>query len=359
MTIVYTKQFIFACTLLVILQTAAAAQTVPAPKSAPAPIAASALFIDTTVTHAAAQTRHATYSTASETRYTKPDLHAAAMRSIRHKHYAHGLHLYLLSMRTMHKPNQRPSDDSINLDSLYFQGVDKRLSLPDSTDSDNGSLASQQPSLPVDVHKLLQAFRDGKKALTYGLLIHVKQPIPGKRRSFKWFDGVGHSFITLIKYNLDHSMVQRTFGYYPKRSFPLQGTPVLPIARSVFKNDTLHDFDETLGKSITAREFHKILRITRRFERKKYHLNKNNCTDFVLTIAAVAGFHIDQTHGWWPLGSGNDPGDTGQSILESKFSCACGQAYLRYDRPQRPKQHNQPPRTGGRLDWNSDSIVTQ
>ena len=60
--------------------------------------------------------------------------------------------------------------------------------------------------------------------------------------------------------------------------------------------------------------------MVRQYSKKRYHLNKNNCTDFGLVIAGVAGISIQQTNGSWPLGKGNDPGDTGQSILEGKVS---------------------------------------
>lgn len=175
------------------------------------------------------------------------------------------------------------------------------------------------PSRPVKIKKLLHAFDDHKKASAYGLFLHVKQPVPGKRKPFKWFGTVGHSFITLIKYNQDGSLVSRTFGFYPKKHFLLQATPILPWAASDYKNDSLHAWDESLGTLITESAFHKIIRTTKRFARRPYHLSHINCTDFALDIASIAGIHIDATKGYWPMGSGNDPGDTGQSILEKRY----------------------------------------
>lgn len=175
------------------------------------------------------------------------------------------------------------------------------------------------PSRPVKIKKLLHAFDDHKKASAYGLFLHVKQPVAGKRKPFKWFGTVGHSFITLIKYNQDGSLVSRTFGFYPKKHFLLQATPVLPWAASDYKNDSLHAWDESLGTLITESTFHKIIRATKRFARRPYHLSHTNCTDFALGIASIAGIHIEATKGSWPMGSGNDPGDTGQSILEKKY----------------------------------------
>ncbi|MGZ3822208.1 MAG: hypothetical protein ACXVB6_16570, partial [Mucilaginibacter sp.] len=51
----------------------------------------------------------------------------------------------------------------------------------------------------------------------------------------------------------------------------------------------------------------------------KYHLSKNNCTDFGLNAANLAGINIEETSGKWPLGKGNNPAVTGQSILQGEF----------------------------------------
>lgn len=183
-------------------------------------------------------------------------------------------------------------------------------------------------SKPIKIKTIIRAFNDHKPAKAYGLFLHIKQPIPGKRKTFKWFGTVGHSFITLIKFNQDGTHVSRTYGFYPKKHFLLQATPLLPWAPSDYKNDSLHNWDESLAQLITEKQFHKIIRVTRRFARKSYHLSKTNCTDFALDIANIAGIHIDQTKGHWPMGGGNDPGDTGQSILEKKFRSGSSTIYF-------------------------------
>jgi len=176
-------------------------------------------------------------------------------------------------------------------------------------------------SKPIKNEDIVQPFNDEKAAMAYGIIVHVKQPSPGKRSKFKLFHGgVGHTFITLIKFNVDGSNVARTFGFYPKKDMLLSATPLFPSTSSDFKNDALHDWDESIGKFIDEKQFHLILNLTRQYAKKKYHLSRNNCTDFGLNIAAVAGIYINHTKGKWPLGSGNDPGDTGQSILENNIA---------------------------------------
>ncbi len=175
-------------------------------------------------------------------------------------------------------------------------------------------------SKPVSFRKLIAPFRDDEDGLAYGIVVHLKQPEFGKRKQFALFNNVGHMFISLIKYEPDGKSVSRTFGFYPQKDNILSATPIFPGTSSTFKNDSLHLWDESVGKFITYKQFKLILRLVRQYSHKRYHLNKNNCTDFGLVVAAVAGINIKETNGTWPLGKGNDPGDTGQSILEGKLS---------------------------------------
>jgi len=178
---------------------------------------------------------------------------------------------------------------------------------------------SNNNSEPVSNSYITEAFNDGKRAIAYAVIFHVKQPVSGKRKPFTGFNNVGHMFITLIKYNTDSSYGSRSFGFYPQKDNLLSATPISPVATPVFKDDALHDWDEAVGKFISRKRFEKIIRLIMHFEYRNYHLNKNNCTDFGLYAAAVAGVTIKNTYGSWPLGSGNNPANAGQSILEGKF----------------------------------------
>jgi hypothetical protein len=172
----------------------------------------------------------------------------------------------------------------------------------------------QQKSKPITYERIAQTFNDGKKAVAYAMLIHVKQPVPGTRKVYQ-FTNSGHTYITLIKYNADSSYVSLSFGFYPKKQHLLAGTPIWPSANSLYRNDANYKWDEVAGKFISQKRFKKILALTQKYDGVKYHLSTNNCTDFSLKAALMADIRIGETTGSWPLGHGNNPGITGQSML--------------------------------------------
>jgi hypothetical protein len=173
-------------------------------------------------------------------------------------------------------------------------------------------------SKPIPQADILSPFDDGKRAVRYAMLIHIQQPVSGKPKVFVKINQVGHTFITLIKYNSDSTYVARSFGFYPEKDHLLSATPLFPSSTSEFKNDNLHDWDEVIGKFISKRRFQKILDLVKQYDHQKYNLNKNNCTDFGLNVAIISGINISGTAGKWPLGHGNNPGNTGQSVLQGK-----------------------------------------
>jgi hypothetical protein len=175
----------------------------------------------------------------------------------------------------------------------------------------------EKESVPVNVSEIEQSFN-----VACAVLLHVKQPLPGKRKAFAGVNNVGHTFITLIKYNTDRSIISRSFGFYPAKDGLLSATPLHPASFSVIKDDGFHAWDEVVGKFISFRRLRRILRLIDRFENKSYHLNKNNCTDFALIAAAISGIDVQETKGYWPFGKGNNPGCAGQSILEGKLKNA-------------------------------------
>ncbi|WP_447640826.1 MULTISPECIES: hypothetical protein [Chitinophagaceae] len=201
--------------------------------------------------------------------------------------------------------SEHPEKYVVGTDTLIVSNKDKKID-----------------SRPVSFRKLIAPFRDDEEGLAYGIILHLKQPEYGKRKQFALFNNVGHMFISLIKYEANGKSVSRTFGFYPQKDNFLSATPLIPGTSSTFKNDSLHLWDEAVGKFITYKQFKLVLRLVRQYSHKRYHLNKNNCTDFGLIVAAIVGINIQETNGTWPLGRGNDPGDTGQSILEGKVSDA-------------------------------------
>jgi len=226
------------------------------------------------------------------------------------------LRLYPLAMKCFFK-TMRPDVDSISTGNIPITASDdsllaKQESLP-GADSDR-----EVNSKSISNDAITAIFDDGKIAIAYAMIFHVKQPVRGKPKIFQ-LANTGHTFITLIKYNSDSTYASISFGFYPKKDNPLSATPIIPSTSSTFKNDSDHAWDEVVGKFISKRRFNKILALTQQYHNINYHLSKNNCTDFGLKAAALAGLQIWDTKGNWPLGSGNNPGITGQSLLEGKF----------------------------------------
>ncbi len=175
-------------------------------------------------------------------------------------------------------------------------------------------------SVPVQPDSIIACFRDGKEASFYAMLLEVKQPIPGKRKAFTHVNNVGHTFITLIKYNRDGSIVSRSFGFYPHKTWILSGTPLHPSAPSVFKDDSRHDWDEAAGRLLSYQQFHSILSVISSYSGRRYQLNHRNCSDFGLEAARAGGIDVRDAVGHWPLGHGKNPGSAGQSLLEGKLA---------------------------------------
>lgn len=182
----------------------------------------------------------------------------------------------------------------------------------------------------ITYSRIIEAFKDGKKAVAYAMLLQVKQPVPGKRKVYHYTDS-GHSFITLIKYNNDSTYVSVSFGFYPDKDHLLAGTPLFPSSPSVFRDDAQHKWDEVAGKFLSKRRFEKILALTKEYDGVKYNLNKNNCTDFTLNAAMLANITVGETTGSWPLGHGNNPGITGLSILNGQIFDGSGSLFISRD----------------------------
>jgi hypothetical protein len=166
---------------------------------------------------------------------------------------------------------------------------------------------------------IVKTFQDGKKAMAYAMILHVKQPVRGTNKVHK-FIYTGHTFITLIKFNTDSSYAALSFGFGPHKDNLLAATPLVPSSTSKFTDDGGHNWDEVVGKFISRHRFERILKLTRQYDGLAYNLSTNNCTDFGLKAAQLAGLEIRDTKGKWLLGAGNNPGNTGESILLGKFN---------------------------------------
>ncbi|HVW98364.1 MAG TPA: hypothetical protein VHA56_20525 [Mucilaginibacter sp.] len=211
-------------------------------------------------------------------------------------------------------------EDSLALRVMSIHNADIGMINKDST-AYNGDSEIRSPRIAAG--EIINPFEDGKTAAAYAMLIHVRQPVSGSRKIYV-LNNVGHTFITLIKYNTDSTIVSRSFGFYPRKDFLLAATPLFPSSPSTFKNDERHSWDEISGTFISRRRFNRMLEIVKKYDHKKYQLSHRNCTDFGLEMAAEAGIVISDAQGKWPLGKGNNPACAGQSILEGRISAMNG-----------------------------------
>jgi len=226
------------------------------------------------------------------------------------------LRLYPLAMKCFSKTFER---DSLTDDELPFGNNDEKAVL-------NKVMLTGNPKTllktkPFRTDSLLEVFADGKQAKAYAMLIHVKQPVRGKPKIYK-FTYTGHTYITLIKFNIDSSYSSASFGFGPKKDKILSATPLRQKSLAGLRDDSSYPWDELVGKFISKRKFDKILELAGQYNGSAYHLSRNNCTDFGIKAANLAGITIDETWGKWPFGKGNNPAITGQSILSGKLSNA-------------------------------------
>lgn len=171
----------------------------------------------------------------------------------------------------------------------------------------------------IQPQTIVEAFLDQKEATHYALAILIKQPIPGQKNTNSGLGVVGHSFISLIKYNKDQSAICKSFGFYPEEGQLIPVNPIIPTALSVIKDDSYHNWDQLLGKFVSKEQFEKMLEYIDHNIANEYHLSDYNCSDFALTIAQLGNIQIEQTVGYWPFGKGDNPGYIGQSILGGKY----------------------------------------
>lgn len=171
----------------------------------------------------------------------------------------------------------------------------------------------------ITIADLRRRFDDGKTAKSFWFTVYVEQPEYDSRED-KWDSdhGVGHTFISMSKRNNDGSTVSVTFGFYPDGG---GGNLFDPQAGgSTFKDNTGHDWTESLTKSISQEQVNDIFNYAGGVEQTKYNLNTNNCTTFGFFSTMRAGISIREATGTWPFGgSGYNPASMGESILEGKY----------------------------------------
>jgi RHS repeat-associated protein len=172
---------------------------------------------------------------------------------------------------------------------------------------------------PTTVKAIQEKFNNGQSSQGYAYILYVDQPGAGTRDVKTGGGDVGHAFIQLIKYNKDGSSTGAVFGFYPEGMV----TPYNTVSDGVMGNDTGHDYDVSVVKGISEKQFNEILNLAADFEKGDYDLENKNCTDFALESADKAGLKLPRTKGYWQapgtsVETGVNPADLGQDIIEQK-----------------------------------------
>ena len=147
------------------------------------------------------------------------------------------------------------------------------------------------------------------------LVVYVQQPVAGTATTWTregFGVNTGHAFIGL-KDTTAHTEVKA--GFYPKEMGTV--TPLSPSTTGVVKDDSNHSWNVKQEYKITDDQYNAVqtsISNDKADTNLQYNLNTNNCTDWVMDTAGVAGVTLPDATGTWPQGGGESPGPLGQEL---------------------------------------------
>jgi hypothetical protein len=189
------------------------------------------------------------------------------------------------------------------------------------------------PSNPIgNITDYFKCFTNGTSPdHTYSVQVCVDQPSPGTRQPWTLTPGgatgtsaaanplnVGHTFLVLTE-NDQGNTITRNVGFYPSTTvFPVAG---YTSAQGVLNDDDGHPYNISLTIAVSATQFFGILNYVSLGNNPgfSFDLNSNNCTTFVINSLGANGIALPNTKGTWATGSGNDPGDLGEDIIQMQL----------------------------------------
>jgi hypothetical protein len=165
-----------------------------------------------------------------------------------------------------------------------------------------------------NVLQYIQCFQNTAGA-AYSVTLYIDQPVPNTRDVNSSSFDVGHTFLEFQE-TRNGITTRRALGLYPSTS----ANPLSPTAPGCLNDDGSHIFTVSLTLNLTGSQFMNILNFCAAGNFTTYNLNSNNCTTWALSSLNAGGINIFTTTGFWPLGSGDDPGDLGQDIRSLTLS---------------------------------------
>lgn len=163
----------------------------------------------------------------------------------------------------------------------------------------------------IDANKVRETFNTGKTGKSYQLVIHVDQPGKGGDRDVYEPGDSGHAFVTLNRKNTDGTTDSKTFGFYP---YPQSVNPIASEENGKIRDNNGHEQEVVQTRSINEKNFNDILNFVESKKNTKYDLNTNNCSDFVINLAGVAGIKLPKTKSSFSGFSGTNPGNLGEDL---------------------------------------------
>ncbi len=114
-----------------------------------------------------------------------------------------------------------------------------------------------------------------------------------------------------------------TLGFYPASGGAATINSLLVPVNSVMGNDTSHHYDVSLSVNVSSSILTNILNESVNYADTIYNINTDNCSDFAISVANIAGLNISDCNrpfGLGSFGSGSNPGAFGEELRNITLS---------------------------------------
>jgi hypothetical protein len=172
------------------------------------------------------------------------------------------------------------------------------------------------PDYPIqDIIDYLKCFDKNQGAK---ITFYADQPVAGSSQANTITADVGHAFITI-----EQNGNRMTLGFYPASGGIATINSVFVPVNGVMGDDTNHHYDVSLSVNVSGSILTNILNESVNYADKIYNINTDNCSDFSISVANIAGLNISECNGSFGLGifgSGSNPGAFGEELRNLPLS---------------------------------------
>lgn len=155
-----------------------------------------------------------------------------------------------------------------------------------SNDNDSSGKNTTHPSTNEQrklqqVKEYLQGFYPIEKRFEYSITVCADLPVNDKPGCVYKKGETGHVFLILSKSDsITGNITTRSFGFYPR----LAVTCLFKQSRSRILENNGREYNASIEKKLTAKEFESIVEKCMELGKKKYNLKKFNCYDYVIEV---------------------------------------------------------------------------